>query len=258
MFAIERLNQIKQILYEQKHIDVTTLSELLSVSEVTIRRDLDKLEKEGFLTKSYGGAVLNQENMADDIDIEDIEDKYLKDKKFIASIACQIINNDEAVFLGAGSTCMQIAKNLKNMKRLTVVTNDIAIVSELMTHTGIKVIISGGEVFSPATTVGGQMAEQFIKSLFINKAFISIQGVDMERGFTTYDMNEALLYKAVISISKETIIVADHSKFNKVTFSQIAQLNEVDKVISDKDVDDKYKKYFFENNIKIYTTYQIS
>lgn len=256
MFSVERLQRIKQILYEQKHIDVPTLKDLLNVSEVTVRRDLEKLEKEGFLTKSYGGAVLNQEVEVEENN-DELGDRYIKEKKLIGSIAAQLVENDEAIFLGAGNTCMQIAKNLKNKKRLTVVTNDIGIASEINSYGGIKVVICGGEIVESSNVIAGQLADQLLRMVFVNKAFVGVKGVDLEYGYTAHDMSESMVYQRVISVARETIVVADHSKFNKVAFAKISPLDSAKRIVSNKDIDDKYKKYFFSKNIKLYTTYQI-
>ena len=133
MFAIERLNKIKELLYQEKRVDVFELSELFSVTEATIRRDLDKLEQAGFLIKIYGGAVLNEVETQRPF-TADTEDKRIEEKRMIGKIAAQMIENGDAIFLSPGTTTLEIARNLKD-KKVTVVTNDMMIGFELRDST---------------------------------------------------------------------------------------------------------------------------
>lgn len=145
MLAAERIRKIKQILVEYKRADVSNLSSLLSVSDVTIRKDLERLENEGFLTRTHGGAVINENSPSDNLynilDIPEIEHKQM-----IGLIAAQIVNNNEAIFIGPGTTCLQIAKNLKDKKNLTVVTNNVSAALSLSDVSGVRVILTGGDM----------------------------------------------------------------------------------------------------------------
>ena len=124
MFATERQNRIKQLLFEYDKVGVGSLSEILDVSEVTIRKDLEKLEKDGFLIRTHGGAVLREdvpkEEISPESDIPNIESK-----KMIGIFAAALIQDRDVIFLGPGSTCIQIAKNLRDKKDIIVVTNNI-------------------------------------------------------------------------------------------------------------------------------------
>jgi len=254
MFAIERINKIKEILYKDKRVDVVELSKLFSVTEVTIRRDLDKLEKEGFLIKTYGGAVLNEENLYGRTAAE-TDDNTIEEKRMIGKIASQMIENGEAIFLSPGTTCLEIAKNIKN-KRITVVTNDLLIGYELRDSTGIKVIVTGGDLIKSTSTLVGSFALQALKGIFINKAFIGVKGVNFDSGYTVDSYEEALMIQEIRKISNEIIIVADYTKFNRTAFAHLGELTMAKKVITNKQVPPKYKKFYFENAIKMYTTFE--
>lgn len=175
MFAIERQNKIKDILLKEKRVDVYELSQRFAVTEVTIRRDLDKLEKEGYLIKIYGGAVL-KEDFSPESEQPVVEDETLEEKKLIGKIASQMIENDEAIYLSPGVTCLEIAKNLKK-KKLTVVTNDISIGAVLKDCAGIKTIITGGDLIPSTFTLVGEFALHHEK-------YVYKQGVHKCQGHT--------------------------------------------------------------------------
>lgn len=256
MFVLERIQRIKQVLYEQDHIDVATLSEILGVSDVTIRRDLERLEKDGFLTRTYGGASINPKYVETKSATEIPDDSNSDDIKLVASIASQFIRNNEAIFLGSGAICLQIARNIKGNRSLTVVTNDILVACELMHSEGIKVVVTGGELSSTSSATVGPLAEQFLHNINVGKAFIGVTGISTDRGFSTYDFNEALVYRFLFSAVREIIVVADESAYDQTDFAFIAALKSASKVISN-NTSDEYKKFFFENDIKFYSTHNL-
>ncbi|MDK2789450.1 MAG: DeoR family transcriptional regulator, fructose operon transcriptional repressor [Epulopiscium sp.] len=254
MFAIERQNKIKEILFKEKRVDVFELSELFSVTEVTIRRDLDKLEQEGFLIKTYGGAVLNEDVVQQPL-ISESKDSTIEEKRMIGKIASQMIDNGEAIFLGSGTTCLEIARNIR-AKKLTVVTNDLLIGYELRNSIGIKVIVSGGDLIQSTSTLVGGFALQALNGIYINKAFISVKGVNFDSGYTVDSYEEVMVIQGVKKISSEIIVVADYSKFNRTAFAKLGDLTMAKKVITNKQIPSEYKKYFFEHAVKLYTAFE--
>lgn len=254
MFAIERHNKIKEKLFKEKRVDVVELSEIFSVTEVTIRRDLDKLEQEGFLIKTYGGAVLSNEFAAKTFKFEP-SDNAFDEKKLIGKIASQMLDDGEAIFLGSGSTCLEIARNIKD-KKLTVVTNDLLIGYELRNITGIKVIVTGGDLIQATSTLVGTFTLQALNGIYINKAFIEVKGINFDSCYTVDSHDEVIVLQEVKKKSNELIIVADYTKFDRTAFVRLGDLTLAKKVISNKQVPSEYKKYFFEHAIKLYTTFE--
>jgi DeoR family transcriptional regulator, fructose operon transcriptional repressor len=253
MFAIERMKKIKEKLLKEKRVDVFELSELFSVTEVTIRRDLDKLEQEGFLIKTYGGAVLNDriiENSPKE-NISEVSDE----NKMIGKIAAEMIEDDEAIYLSPGIVSLEIAKNIKD-KRVTIVTNDLLIGCELRNCVGIKVIITGGNLIQSTYTLVGGFALQSLRGIFINKAFIFVKGINFDSGYTLDSFEEIMVIQEVQKISNDFIIIADYNRFNSTSFAKLGDLTIAKKVITNKKVPSEYKKFFFENSIKLYTAYE--
>jgi DeoR family fructose operon transcriptional repressor len=258
MFAIERQQKIKDMLMMEKRVDVSQLSKMFSVSEVTIRRDLEKLSNDGVVIKTYGGAVLNEEGSLPALNAvrESFDDdETSEDKKMIGRIAADMIEPGDAVFLTPGSTCLEIAKNLNN-KRATVVTNDLNIGMALKDYLGIKAIITGGDLIQSTSILVGHFSQEILKGIYINKAFIGVKGVNLESGYTVDSYEESVIVKTVIEISQETIIVADQTKFGKTAFAGLGDLTMAKKVITNRQVSAEYKKFFFEHAVKLYTTYE--
>lgn len=254
MFAIERQGKIREKLFRDKRVDVVELSQLFSVTEVTIRRDLDKLEQEGFLIKTYGGAVVNKEYLLKLNPIEQ-DDNTLDEKRMIGKIASQMIDNGEAIFLSPGTTCLEIARNIKD-KRITVVTNDLMIGYELRNSSGIKVIVTGGDLKQSTSTLVGGFALQALNGMFITKAFVEVKGVNFDSCYTVDSHEEVMLIHEVKKISNEIIVVADYTKFNRTAFVRLSDLTMAKKVISNKQIPVEFKKFYFEHSIKLYTTYE--
>lgn len=254
MFAIERLNKIKEILFQEKRVDVFELSKMFSVTEVTIRRDLDKLEQEGFLVKTYGGAVLNDKHLAGAPAAQTLE-KVSEEKQMIGKIASRMIEEGDAIFLGPGSTCLEIAKNIKQ-KRITVVTNDLMIGYELRNNPGVKVIVTGGDLIQSTSILAGGFTLQALKGIYISKAFIGVRGINFNSGYTVDSYEEAMVVEEVMKKSNDFIIVADYTKFNYTAFARVGDLLMAGKVITNKQVPVEYKRFYFENDIKLYTTFE--
>jgi DeoR family fructose operon transcriptional repressor len=258
MFAAERVEKIKGILNEYKHVDVTTLSNVLSVSEATIRRDLERLEGNGFLKRTHGGAVIN-EKAAPDTTITRDDILNYEEKCQVGYIAAQLVENNEVIIAGAGATCLQFAKHLKGKKNLTIVTNNILVISELSTYKEIKVIATGGDVYAneDAISLVGEFAHKMLENIHVNKAFLGVSGVDLSSGYTANSSELALVWKKMHDVARETIILSDYTKFGKTDFVKLGPLDLAAKMITNEQVAEYFKKYYFDKGIPIYTSYKL-
>lgn len=256
MFAPERLRIIKGILLDKKHINVSDLSTMLNVSEVTVRRDLEKLEKENFLTRTHGGAIINDDNPLDDEEYTDInDDPYYEQRVEISEIAAHMIEDNDVILLSPGLTNLCIAKKILNKRNITILTNDLNIASELAANASIKVIIPGGDMDPSAMVLTGKLTEENIKSFFVLKAFIEVEGISMQRGYTVQSIDRASVIREMVNITKERIIVCPYKCFDNIAFSQIGPLTMADKVITNPSIPDQYKNFFFESNIQLFTAF---
>ena len=172
MLAIERKNEILSILQKEQRVLVAELSTRYQVTEETIRRDLEKLEKEGFVKKTYGGAVLNK-NSTIDMPLKIREKTNRKEKQKIAQTVASLIEDGESIMLDSSSTSLMIAQELKKKKKLTVITNSVEVLIELSGCEGIKVISTGGTLRDSSLSLGGKMAHDVREKYYVDKAILS-------------------------------------------------------------------------------------
>ena len=256
MFKAARLQAIKDIITERKQVDVATLSAILSVSEVTIRKDFEELQNKGVIIKTHGGAILNEDHAV--LDAEEINQiPYDKDKEYIGLIAAQMIKERDVVFLGPGATCYYIAKALKDKKNIKVVTNSRFVLNVLADSPLVNMVFIGGNYMPTINAMTGDMVQKVLKEFLLDKAFISVSGVHMSHGYMVPNEEEIKIYKTITSITKELIIVADHTKFNKTSFLKLGPLNIANSIITNKNVSADYKAEFFKEGVQIFTSYDI-
>ncbi len=261
MFAVERIKKIKEIVYERKKVDVITLSNELSVSDVTIRRDLEKLENESFLTRSHGGAILNEYlNVIDSQLILPLDTTNAHEKQTIGKLCSHMVNDNDTIILGPGTTSRYIAKNLDNKKNIKVVTTDILVAAELIklsATSDIKVVLTGGDVEASNYQLVGRIAEKAFDNFYVNIAFVEVDGVSFDRGYSVSSVEKGFIIKAIASVSKDVVAVCDYTKFNDISFSPLGPVNMFKKVVSNEQTPTEFKEYYFENNIQLVTTFDI-
>lgn len=248
MLAVERRNLILEKLQDEKRVLVSELSELFEVSEETIRRDLDKLEKEGLATKTYGGAVL-VENSNTDMPFSVRKKRNMRGKGIMADIIASLISDGDHIFLDPSTTAVSIVKALKDKKRLTIVTNSIELLIELAEVSGWEVISTGGTLSENNLALVGPKALDSIHSFYADKAILSCKGVDMEKGISDSNEMFSQVKKEMLRSAKQRILAADHTKFDKIAFSQICEIAEVDMVVTDVRPSDVWIEYFKEKGI---------
>lgn len=252
MFGMERLQAIRETLYKNGSVEVVNLSKTLSVSEMTIRRDLDKLEKEGLIVKTYGGAILKKETTEE----SSLDEKDKKNKLHlnIAKMASQLIEDDEVVFIGGGSILNELSDYLRDKKGLVVVTNNINIAMNILSYKTVKVIITAGEIDPATGDIFGYETIHSLDNILIEKAFVSVDGIDSDLGYTTNTKEYLELYEVIKRISNRIILVAEHKQYGKRGLKRIAQLDEIKEVVADKNIPDMFKEYYFNNDVKVYTS----
>ncbi len=250
MLAIERKDDILAILQKEKRVLVSELSQKYSVTEETIRRDLDKLEKEGYVKKTYGGAVL-KENTNEDIPFKVREKTNTVQKQKIAKMVVSMIEDGESIMLDSSSTSLIIAKNLKQFKDLTVITNSVEVLIELSNNKNINVISTGGILRDSALSLGGSDARRLLRKYNVDKAVLSCKGIHINKGITESNEGEAEMKRTMRECAKETIWAIDSSKFDKVSFVTFNELREGDIVVTERKISDMWESFFIEKNVKL-------
>ena len=240
MLAVERQKNIIQILHRDGFVKVNNLSLEYNVSEETIRRDLQKLESEGQLYRTYGGAYLTQV-VNPDIPVSFREEVLVESKSNIAESCLRLIENRDTIILDASTTALHVAKRLHEFQKLTVITNSVKITTTLADYDHIKVLCCGGTLRSPSMSFIGQESLVFLDNYYADKAFVSCTSIDRDRGMTDTNEMEAQVRRKMIERSSEKILIADITKFNSTSFAVIAPLSVIDKVVTDKRVDAEFE-----------------
>lgn len=256
MFAAQRIKVIKEIMIKNKSVDIATLTNILNVSDVTVRKDLDMLEKEHFLVKNHGGAVIVDSD--EQVSKQDFTIANCFEKEQIANVAYTLVEDGDTIFLGYGSTCYLFAKSLKGKKNITVVTTNVNALNELLPNVS-KTILIGGEITLRDGMMfsAGELTAENLKGIFVNKSFMSFDAMDLMAGFTVNDISNLSVLKLIPKLSKQVIFLADHSKFDKVGFYQIGPIGLPNCIVSNDKLDDKYKQFFYEKNIKVLTAFNL-
>lgn len=249
MLALERRNLILEKLQSEKRVVVSELSQMFDVSEETIRRDLDKLEKEGLATKSYGGAVIN-EDVSIDLPFNVRKNQNVTGKQKMAEIAAALVQDGDHIFLDASTTAVFVAKALKDRERLTVITNSMEILLELSDVSGWNIISTGGVMKEGYLAFLGSKTEEAIRSFYVDKVIISCKALDHNWGIMESQESFGTTKKAMMASGRKKILVIDSTKFDQTAFSVAGNLRDVDIVVTDKKPSDKWIHHFEDMEIE--------
>ncbi len=251
MLAVERRNKIEEIIQKNKSVLVPELAKQFDVTTETIRGDLEKLEKQGVLIRTYGGATL-VEGSESDIPVSDRDVINYEGKQRIGKRAAGIIKDGETVFLDASTSSLHIARNIKDKKSLTVITNSERIINELSSCENIRVMSTGGLLSTRNMSYVGRIVEKTIReNYFANKVFFSCRGATLMRGLTESNEAEAEIKKAMIDCSESVFFLCDHTKIGKIGVPVISDFSKIDTLITDTKMTDEWSKVLAENDINL-------
>lgn len=243
MLAVERRNLILEKAHEKKKVIVSELSREFEVSEETIRRDLEKLEEDGHVTKSYGGAVLKEKSSID-LPFNVRWKANPEGKHRIAELICGEIEDGDHIMLDASTTAVFIAKSIKQKRHLTVITNSIEILLELADVPGWNIIAPGGLLKPNSMSLIGKKALDGIGSYHVDKAFFSCKGIDLKNGVTDGNVETGGVKQNMISAADKVYLAVDSSKFGRTAFSKICDLSALDYVVTDAEPDREWLEAF--------------
>lgn len=240
MLTPERHSLILQLLQERKTITVIELTKELDTSESTIRRDLITLDELGKLRKVHGGATVLEDDFSTfEADVATKSAMNVEEKTAVGKYAASLIQNEDFVYVDAGTTTEKMIEFISNTKAVFV-TNGIAHAKKLI-QKGCRTYVIGGELKLSTEALVGAEGISNLKKYNFTKCFIGTNGITLEQGCTTPDIEEGLIKKEAVNRSYMTYILADHTKFGKVTSVTFANLEQAC-IITDYVTDDKYKK----------------
>jgi DeoR/GlpR family transcriptional regulator of sugar metabolism len=250
MLAIERRRKIISLLEERNSVLVPELSKIFNITEETVRRDLEKLEKDGFLKRTYGGAVIN-DSMNSELPLTIREVTNMEGKLAIGIKVSEYIKDGHTIMLDSSSTALQVAKKIRDKRNLTVITNSVKVVMELASAKDCKIISTGGNLRVNAMSFVGHMAENSVKNFNVDIAIICSKGIDMEKGISESNDMEAEVKKAMIKTADKTFLVGDFTKFNKVSFIKMLRIEDVDKIFTDKTLTEEWEQFILSKNVEL-------
>ncbi len=253
MLQEQRHEMIESYLKQQKAVKASELAALLDVSIDTVRRDLEVLEKKGALKRVHGGAVSiqNTHNALNKL-FNEREVKNLEKKQEVASLAIELIEEGQAIALNGGTTTIEVAKALvTKFKRLTVITNDLRILSILGANKHFNIILTGGFFNPEENTLYGKQCEEILSNFNIDVAFITVNALSLEHGLTDFRIHEVGVIQTMMSRAKYKAVVADSSKFETSSYINICPLKNIDLIVSDSSLPLNIVEEYSKHNIRI-------
>ena len=243
MLAVERRNQIIEQVQSQSRVLVNELATHYNVTEETIRRDLEKLEREGYVRRSYGGAV-SCDSGKQELSNTLRRHKNAQSKEKMAQIISALVQDGDHLFFDDSSTAYYAARALITAKKqqLTIITNSIDILAILAGVQGIHAISTGGFLEKDGCGLIGFRAEETVQSYYVDKAIISCKCLDISRGFTNATDERAQIKRAMMENAREVILAADSSKWGHVAFAQIGALDQIHTLVTEKDPGDTWQE----------------
>ena len=246
----ERQKQILSLLSKQGRLSVSEIVEQFSISEATARRDLETLASQGKAQRVHGG-VIAAEQAPPELPILQREGEQADEKAGIGRAAAELIADGETIFLGSGTTVLEAAKHLRDRKNLTVITNSLPVLNALAGIKDITVVSLGGQLRDSELSFIGHITEQALAEVRVDKVVIGTRGISLEHGLTNDYLQETLTDRAILKIGREVIVLADHTKVNRVSTVLLAPLNAMQTFVTDSSADKKFVQVLKKNEIQV-------
>lgn len=249
MLPNQRREKILELIREDGHAKVLDLSRIFKVTEVTIRQDLERLEKEGLIKREHGGAILvDMDAGVKNITLQN-QEKNVAEKMAIARKAVSFIENGDTIILDSGSTTTEIAKLIVDFQNITVITNALNIALILGAHPNINLVVTGGEFKAPTLSLTGQKAADFFFNLNVDKLFLATAGITLKSGLTYPSISDICVKRAMIESANEVYLVADSTKIGLNSFASLGALSLVNLLITDANISKEGEDMLKNNDI---------
>jgi DeoR/GlpR family transcriptional regulator of sugar metabolism len=233
MLAIERQNIIMELLKKNGSVTVSELSKKFDVTVETIRRDLEKLEKQNQLRRVHGGAYIVT-GFEKEAPIKLRENLLLDEKQRIGNKCCEFIEQYDSIMLDSSTTALFIARKIKKTnKKVTIITNSLDAIKEFEDSTNVKVICTGGTLRTSSRSFTGFGSLDFLKGYIADKAFVSAAGIHMKFGITDHNDTEAKIRQLMLQNVNTRFFIADSTKFDKTSVNIVCDLEQIDTLITD-------------------------
>lgn len=251
--TVSRRKKIMNLILTNGQVYVTELSKEFEVSEVTIRNDLEQLEKKDMLVRARGGALRIESSVSADHRLSDKDKLHHEEKSRIGKCAAKLINDNDTIIIDSGTTTIEIIKNLPEVKELTIITNALNIVNQLVAqnNANVNIIMLGGYLRRNSLSLVGPLADKNLLHLFVDKVFLGVDGFDIKYGIYTPNIEEAYINQKMIDLAKEVILVADSSKFQRKSMGFICETSRIHTVVTDEGLAPEDRKQLTDMGIKL-------
>jgi len=247
----ERQEKISRLVEDKEEIvTVDELSALFKVSKATIRRDLEELSSQGLVRRQHGGAskaVIKSKEPP----LLQRSSLLSEEKKKIGKAAADLIADGETIFLGSGSTVLEVARQLKDKKGISVISNSLPVINAINSFLDINIIVVGGMLRKSEQSMLGHITEKALKELRADKVIMGIQGIHLDYGLTNNYLPETTIDRNIINISEKVIIVADHTKFGQINSAFVADCSLVDTFVTDSGISPELSSAIINNGLSL-------
>lgn len=239
MNAVERQGKIVNVTHERGAISIPDICEMFDISEMTARRDLNELDRQGLLRRVHGGAVANLGRSYE----PPFRTRSVKNQAVKAAIglkAAELVYDGDSIALDVGTTTLEIVRGLQNKRNLTIITSCLQIanlvVDTLALGANARLILTGGILRAHEYSMVGSIPQRVYQDFHVDKAFLGIGGISLEDGLTEYNIDDAETKRVLIRSAREKIIVADSTKFGVTTFATVGPITAVDRIVTDRGI----------------------
>ncbi|MCR5175363.1 MAG: DeoR/GlpR family DNA-binding transcription regulator [Anaerovibrio sp.] len=250
---INRIQKIRELLEDTHNVSINTLCETFNVSKYTIRRDINELEKAGFLKKVYGGVVLKKQEHSSPEPFSLRENRNVQQKKEIARIAASLVQDGDIIYIDSGTTTMHMLPFLVKHQHLTIVTASVYVINAAAALNQFNLIATGGTLYMPSMAFVGPSVLNCLKDYNISKAFMASTGVSIEHGVTNASPLESEIKRSLIQKPAKKYLLADTSKLDIASLISYCDLRDLDGVVMEKTPPSRYIDYFKQNNVALLT-----
>ncbi len=245
-----RQQVILELLERDGFVSVANLSFRLQVSEMTVRRDLQRLEEKLLIQRVHGGAMaINKCIQEPQFDLR--ASSSLEAKQTIARLASSLVKEGTTIALDSGTTALALVQSLTDYQGLTIITINLRVMNFCLNYSNLQVIVPGGVLRPGEGSLIGNYTLDFLKNIHVDQFFMGIGGIDSKAGVTEYNAEDAAVKKILVDNSHQVIALADYSKFNKITFAKICDLELLDIVITDGKVPEPLRESFYQQGITV-------
>ncbi|WP_110954860.1 DeoR/GlpR family DNA-binding transcription regulator [Anaerosinus massiliensis] len=248
---INRIEKIEDFLKFEKTASWDKLCETFGVSKNTLRRDVNELEKRGFIKRVYGGIMLKETDVPEPFESREI--KHKSQKKIVAKLANDLINDGDVIYIDSGTTTMHLVPFLESHSGLTVITSNLYVINAARDYPKLNILSPGGVFYPPSNAFVGPSILRFLEDYTISKTFFASTGVSIDKGVANASPLEAEIKSYLIKKSCKNILLVDSSKIDGASLMKYCDLKDLDYFVTDQMPPDKYISYFNEHHIQLVT-----